>query len=101
MYIFWIGDGVSPNFRFSFGVAKLTTRRIPLRLDAKTPVRPGLRARDAGVGAEVSEAACVPRINANDRKLDPTKLTPKPVRHRAGLKTNALCQWAMFTQQVG
>jgi hypothetical protein len=42
---------------------------------------------------------CMPRINANDRKLDPPKFVPKPARHRTGLKANALRQWRMFTKQ--
>jgi hypothetical protein len=41
------------------------------------------------------------RIDANDRKFDPTKLVPKPARHRASLKTNALRKGRMFKKQVG
>ena len=40
-------------------------------------------------------------IDADHRKIDPTKLVPKPARHRAGLKSDALRLWRMFAKQFG
>jgi hypothetical protein len=65
------------------------------------PVRQGLeRHFDRSCLYVPTGRVCMPRIDANDRKLDPTKLVPKPARHRACLKVNALRQWSMFTKLV-
>jgi hypothetical protein len=44
------------------------------------------------VHAHRQGGVCMPRINTNHGKPNPTKFVPKPARHRTGLKTNALRQ---------
>jgi hypothetical protein len=46
----------------------------------------------------VSIGVCMSRIDTDDGKFDPTKLMPKPARHRAGFKADALSQRRMFTK---
>jgi hypothetical protein len=43
----------------------------------------------------------MPRVDANRRKIDPTKFMPKPTCHRSGLKSDALRMRRPLAEQRG